>query len=136
MSDKKLPQAELVLDNSDAGAPDGVRCLDRDGRQLVFRHAGLQVELMLQTSRPGPVVWGKMLQAASGEPCADARATLLDRFERSSAESRTDAWGEFCLAAAGGMGGVLRMEYGDDSFECALGTGSSRLMAAAEALIR
>ena len=119
-------KAELVLDNAEAGVPGGVRALDGDGRQLVFRHGGIQVELMLQTSRPGPVVWGKMFRAESGQPCAGARATLLDRLQNGAAQTRTDDWGEFCLATRGDVGGILRVECGDDAFVCWLGTGGSR----------
>src|SRR5947207_1930966 len=122
------------MDNAEAHAKGGVRALDADGRQLVFRHSGLQVELMLQTSRPGPVVWGKVFQADSGRPCAGARATLLDKNERGAPESRSDDWGEFCLAANGGLGGVLRVEYGDEAFVCWLGEGGSRAATESQAV--
>jgi hypothetical protein len=121
-----LPRAVRVLDNADAGAPEGVRALDGDGRQLVFRHGGLQVELMLQTSRPGPVLWGKLFEAGSGAPCAGACVTLLDRPEQGSGECSADAWGEFCLSVKGSLGGVLRVTFGDEAFVCWLGDGGSR----------
>jgi hypothetical protein len=95
----------------------------------VFRHGGLQVELMLQTSRPGPVVWGKVFRAESGLPCPGARAALLDRAENGSSDTQTDDWGEFCLATAGGVGGVLRVEFAGETFVCFLGDGGSRAAA-------
>ena len=118
-------EAELVLDNLESGAPGGVGALDGDGRQLVFRHSGLQVELMLQTSRPAPVVWGKVVRSADGAPCCGARAALLDRSEGHD-EVRADDWGEFCLATSGGLGGVLRVAVDGDAFVCWLGAGGSR----------
>jgi hypothetical protein len=124
-----LKEAELMLDNADTGVPGGVRALDADGRQLVFRHGELQVELMLQTSRPGPVVWGKVFRADNGLPCAGARAALLDRTQIGSADTQTDDWGEFCLATSGGVGGVLRVECDGETFVCFLGDGGSRAAA-------
>lgn len=120
-------EAQLVHDNADAGAPDGVRALATvDGRQLVFRHSDIQVELMVQTCRPGPVVWGKVVRADSGLPCAGARAALLDRTDKGLSESCTDAWGEFCLAITGTLSGVLRVEFDGAAFVCWLGVGGSR----------
>jgi len=118
--------AEIVLDTATAGLPRGVRALDADGRQLVFRQCGVQVEVMLQSSRRGPVLWGKVLRTGSGLPCSDARAVVIDRANGESADARTDVFGEFRLASAGGLGGVLRVEFEDDAFVCWLGVGGSR----------
>jgi hypothetical protein len=114
--------AQVVHDNGETRVAGGVRALDGDGRQLVFRHGGVQVELMLQTGRPGPVVWGKVLREDTGMPCPGARTTLLGGAGETSAATRTDAWGEFWLATAGDPHTGLRVEYGGDEFVCCIAT--------------
>lgn len=115
-------RAVLVFDSAQQCAPEGVRALPADGRQMVFRHLGFQVELMLQASWPRPMVWGKVFQVETGLPCSGARVKLLEPTGTGSRDTQSDTWGEFGLAAVGGRDSMLLLRLADAEFVCCLGS--------------
>jgi hypothetical protein len=105
------PYAELLVDTARAPAALGQRAACAGERQLVYRHGGLQLELMLQAGGAvATFVWGQLSRAISGRPCAAARVELLDEHRGRVAESETDAFGEFSFAAPRGVDGTLAVE--------------------------
>jgi hypothetical protein len=113
------PYAELLVDTAHAPGALGQRAACAGDRQLVYRHAGLQLELMLQAGDAvATFVWGQLSRAASGRPCGAARIELLDEDSRRVAESETDAFGEFSLAAPRVVEGSLAVETAAGRFLC------------------
>jgi hypothetical protein len=113
-------RADVVFDNAKDRPVTGIRSLDTDGRQLVYRHHAFQVELLLQRSRSGSVVWGRMLRTDTGLPCEGAKVTRLERAKTAAAETLTDVWGEFWLPAAGEP--TIELQVGSEvgEFVCTL----------------
>jgi len=113
------PFAELLFDTARAPAALGERAGVACDRQLVYRHAGLQLDVMLQ---PGgsvaTFVWGQLSRAMSGRPCSLARIELLDEDSRPVADSETDAFGEFSFAAPRVVEGSLAVETAAGRFLC------------------
>lgn len=90
-----------------------------DERQLVYRHAGLQVDVMLQPGGPSAAfVWGQIHGATSGRPCAEASVALLDEASRPLAHAATDEFGEFSFAAPRLVEGALSVETPAGRFLC------------------
>lgn len=113
------PYATLLVDTSRAPVGLGQRGAGVVARQLVYRHAGVQVELMLQPGGPAATfVWGRLSRAVTGLPCRDARVALLDGAERTVAESASDAFGEFSFASPRVFDGALAVEGGPGRFRC------------------
>jgi len=113
------PYAELLFDTARAPSALGSRGAGAGDRQLVYRHAGLQLEVMLQAGGSvATFVWGQLSRAVSGRPCGLARIELLDEDSRSVAESQTDAFGEFSFASPRVAEGSLAVETAAGRFLC------------------
>lgn len=116
-----LPYAELLLDTARTPSAFGCRGAAADDRQLVYRHAGLQVEVMFQPGGPAAAfVWGRIHGATSGRPCGGANVALLDEASRPLARAETDPFGEFSLAAPRVVEGALSVETAAAAFLCFL----------------
>jgi len=113
------PYAELLFDTARAPSALGRRGGVGGDRQLVYRHAGLQLDVMLQAGGPAATfVWGQLSRAVSGRPCGLARIELLDEDSRRVAESQSDAFGEFSFAAPRVAEGSLAVETAAGRFLC------------------
>jgi len=113
------PYAELLVDTARAPAALGQRAACAGDRQLVYRHGGLQLELMLQAGGAvATFVWGQLSRAVSGRPCCAARIELIDEHSGRVAESETDAFGEFSFAAPRVAEGTLAVETAAGRFLC------------------
>lgn len=113
------PRAELLLDTDRATAGLGMRSVARAARQLVFRHGPHQLEILAPEAgaqRPARFVWGQLL-AGLESPCANTGIAWLDGSGAVCAETVTDEFGEFRLAAPADEGG-LRIEIADAPFVC------------------
>lgn len=116
-----IPFAELLLDTARTPSALGRRGAAADDRQLVYRHAGLQVEVMLQPGGPAAsFVWGRIHRATSGRACRDAEVVLLDEASRPLARAVTDEFGEFSVAAPRVVEGALSVETAAGAFLCFL----------------
>jgi hypothetical protein len=113
------PYAELLVDTARAPGALGQRTAGIADRQLVYRHAGLQLELMLQAGGAAATfVWGQLSRIVSGRPCGAASIELLDEYSRSVASSRTDDFGEFSFAAPRVVEGTLAVSVAAQRFLC------------------
>jgi hypothetical protein len=121
-----VPQAELLIDTARAAAGMGLRSAATAPRQLVYRHAGYEVDLLLQGAGPGgAVLWGQVL-SATGAACqgAEVEVTLFRGSvsgEPPSDAVRTvcDAFGEFRLTLAGtAADAALSVAVDGDAFVC------------------
>lgn len=117
------PYAELFVDTARGPARLGERAMTADGRQLVFRHAGLQLDVMLQCGGPSATfVWGQLCHSGSGRPCIGAHVTLVGDGVGDGtgghAASATDAFGEFSFTAPRIVEGALGVTTGSARFLC------------------
>jgi hypothetical protein len=114
----KGPFAQLLLDTARAPAVLGQRGLPLRERQLVYRHAGLQLELLLQRDGAATFVWGQISRTASGRACEAAAVACVDDRARVVGRTSTDAFGEFSLAVPPLTEGALEVEVGRGRFVC------------------
>src|SRR6185436_2083352 len=102
------------------------RSVSADGRQLVYRHGGLQIDLMLQAGGPAATfVWGQLCHTGTGRPCAGANVTYLDDHANRLTESATDAFGEFSFTAPKIVEGAIEVTAGASRFLCWLAPGET-----------
>ena len=112
------PDAELLMDSARSETLSGRRGGESPDRQLVYRHAGLQVDLLVQRAAPAAAfVWGQVSHAQSGDPCCGAGVSWSGGV---SEEDRvaTDEFGEFSLAAPPSGLGVLAIDADTARFLC------------------
>jgi hypothetical protein len=113
------PYAQLHLDTARTPSALGCRGVASADRRLVFRHEGLQVELMLQPGgRAAAFVWGQIYGATSGRPCVGADVALLDETTRPVVRASTDDFGEFSFSAPRLAEGAISVETGAGRFLC------------------
>jgi hypothetical protein len=115
------PWAELLVDTARTPAALGLRAGPGSDRQLVWRHAGLQIEVMLQAGGAAATfVWGRLGRSVTGRPCRSAQIELLDDDRGRVAATETDAFGEFSFAAPRVVDGTLAVETAAGRFLCRL----------------
>lgn len=118
-----VPHATLLLDTARAAAGVGMRGPGSVPRQLVFRRGPHQLDVTTpQRSGRGAArfVWGQLLRDGA-EPCVAATVAWLGAGGHVLAESATDEFGEFRLAAdAPAESALLVVGDGDSAFLCQL----------------
>lgn len=113
------PHAELHVDTARTPSALGCRGAPSDDRRLVYRHSGLQVELMFQPGgRAAAFVWGQIYGATSGRPCVGADIALLDETTHPLVRASTDEFGEFSFAAPRLVEGAISVETPSGRFLC------------------
>jgi hypothetical protein len=111
--------AELLVDTARTSVALGTRGAAVDERQLVFRHGGLQLDLLLCGGEAAATfVWGQLYRTGSARPCEDAVIALLDEESRTVSETRADAFGEFSFAAPRLVEGAIAVRSGAVRFLC------------------
>ncbi len=111
--------AELLLDTARTPVVLGTRGAECDGRQLLFRHDGYQVDVMVQEAgRTGRFLWGQVVVTLSGRPCEGAAITFVDAQERVHSTTTTDGFGEFSLAVPAATEGGLNVDVAGRWFLC------------------
>jgi hypothetical protein len=111
--------AKLLIDTARVPHGLGARGASVAERQLVYRHAALQLDLMLLSGDPAATfVWGQLFRTGSGRPCEGVKVALLDEDERTVGQSTTDAFGEFSFAAPSVDEGALAVESPRGRFLC------------------
>jgi hypothetical protein len=107
------------VDTARAPSRAGCRGAECAERQLVYRHAGTQLLVLLQPSGAGATfVWGEITHSGTSRPCEGAQVQLLDEHSRELARSVSDAFGEFSFCASRLTEGSLAVEAGSSRFVC------------------
>lgn len=116
----ELPHAEVVVDTERGASRAGIRASGAMPRQILFRCGAHELDVMLPSTHRvfgASFLWGQLL-GVSAAPYAGALVAWLDRLGASAAESSTDEFGEFRLAAPRCPDGALRVTTGDAGFLC------------------
>lgn len=112
------PFAALLVDSARSPPATGRRGSAVADRQLVYRHEGVQVDLLLQCASPAAAfVWGQVSRSGSGAPCDGVEVSWVEGVGPAAAAT-TDSFGEFSLSAPVSGLGALAVDAAAGRFLC------------------